>query len=170
MGNLHVSLSDNLASFQVILGITLEQFGVTDENILTRDNLIKYVNHTSKPIGMIDITNNDIQFVKPSGSFDFVTIFVFLQNKIGLLTEDDEPMVKISSLPERIQEIYNNTEAEIKIRRRPMAIRNGPIVTRRRPMAAPLAPPLAAPLAPRRRPMAARNSLVATRRRPRASK
>jgi hypothetical protein len=129
-----------LAPFQGILGITLDQLGIKDETILTMDNLIKYVQHTSKPIGMIHLTTNDIRFVRPfNGSFDSVTIFVFLENKPGILIEQDgDPTVTISLLPETLQKIYKNA-AIVPLKKHiqedkkiPLIIGQNPIMTKRR--------------------------------------
>ena len=98
---------DNLKPFQGILGITLSQIGLPDNSQkLGKENLILYVKQMLKPVGIIE--NNTIHFTRPAtGSFDVVTIFVFLGDQIGLLVEEEgEPTVKISSLPENIQELY----------------------------------------------------------------
>jgi hypothetical protein len=108
--NIVLSPEVPLSAFQGILGITFEQFGVEEgATILTKDNLIQYVKHTQKPIGMIDLINNTTQFIRPfNGSFDSVTIFVFLPDRMGLLMEESEPTVKIASLSEDLQEMYRN--------------------------------------------------------------
>ena len=74
---------------------------------------IKYVQLKSKPIGIINA--NDIQFVRPgTGSFDSITIIVFLENQIGILIEEEgESTVKIAQLPEKIQELYENAGINI---------------------------------------------------------
>lgn len=114
-----------LTPYQGILGITLDQIGLADNaTIMKKENLVKYVELTSKPIGIIDLSGttnteeNLIQFVRPfTGSFDSVTIFVFLPGQIGLLIQEEgEPTVKIASLPDNLQELYKN--AIIQMRRR----------------------------------------------------
>jgi hypothetical protein len=143
-----------LTPFQGILGVTLNQLGLTDNTKkLSKENLIKYVQITSKPIGIIDLTGSEdsIQFVRPfTGSFDSVTIFVFLPDQIGLLIQEEgEPSVKIASLPETLQELYKEA-AVVQMKRRPiltvveeetkvpMIIGQNPIMAnpRRRPLVA----------------------------------
>jgi hypothetical protein len=118
-----------LTPFQGILGVTLSQMGLADDaKKLKKDNLIKYVQTTSKPVGVIDLTGNNnseedsVQFVRPfTGSFDSVTIFVFLPDQIGLLIQEEgESSVKIAVLPETLQELYREA-AVVQSRRRPVA-------------------------------------------------
>jgi hypothetical protein len=117
-----------LAPFQGILGVTLSQMGLADDATkMKKENLIKFVQTTSKPIGVIDLSGNNseedsIQFVRPfTGSFDSVTIFVFLPDQIGLLIQEEgESSVKIAVLPETLQELYREA-AVVQSRRRPVA-------------------------------------------------
>jgi hypothetical protein len=118
-----------LTPFQGILGVTLSQMGLADDaKKLKKENLIKFVQTASKPIGVIDLTGNNnsdedsVQFVRPfTGSFDSVTIFVFLPDQIGLLIQEEgESSVKIAALPETIQELYKEA-AVVQLRRRPVA-------------------------------------------------
>jgi hypothetical protein len=144
-----------LTPFQGILGITLSQMGLADDaKKLMKENLIKYVQTTSKPIGIIDLTSineSDIQFVRPfTGSFSSVTIFVFLPDQIGLLIQEEgEPTVRIDSLPETLQEQYREAPV-VQLKRRiistpieeekkvPLIIGQNPIMTktRRKPLVA----------------------------------
>jgi hypothetical protein len=107
----------------------LGQIGLADDaTSMKKENLVKYVQITSKPIGLIDLSgNNDtdedpIQFVRPfTGSFDSVTIFVFLPGQIGLLIQEEgEPTVKIASLSDALQELYKSAPV-VQMRRRPVA-------------------------------------------------
>lgn len=115
-----------LTAFQGILGITLSQLGLADDaKKLKKENLIKFVQLTSKPIGLIDLTGNEsdkdsIQFVRPfTGSFDSVTIFVFLPDQIGLLIEEEgNSSVKIATLSETLQESWKRAGV-VQMRRRP---------------------------------------------------
>ena len=105
--------SKSLMPFTSILGITLDQLGVdTNATQLSVENLVNYVRFTSKPIGIITIQSDDskIQFVRPgSGTFQSVTILVFLEDKIGLLVEEDgNPMITISNLPEEVQQRWQS--------------------------------------------------------------
>lgn len=115
-----------LTPFQGILGVTLSQMGLADDaKKLKKENLIKYVQTTSKPIGTIDLTGNNsevTQFVRPfTGSFDSVTIFVFLPGQIGLLIQEEgNPSVKIAALPETLQELWREA-AVVQLRKRPVA-------------------------------------------------
>ena len=118
-----------LMPYQGILGITLGQIGLADDaTTMKKENLVKYVQLTSKPIGLIDLSgNNDtdedpIQFVRPfTGSFDSVTIFVFLPGQVGLLIQEEgEPTVKIASLSDALQELYRSAPV-VQMRRRPVA-------------------------------------------------
>ena len=117
---------------------------------MNKENLIQYVKHTLKPVGLIDI--NGTQFIRPfTGSFDSITIFVFLPNMIGILIEEEgNPTVKISSLPKELQELYENAgririkkiKEETKV---PLIIGENPIMEkqRRRPLVAPRRPRVA---------------------------
>jgi hypothetical protein len=143
-----------LMPFTGILGVTLDQLGLEDDaKIMNKDNLVNYVRVTSKPIGLIDLTgassNEDyIQFVRAgTGTFNSVTIFVFLPNETGILIEEEgEPTVKISSLPETIQDIWKKASV-LQIKRKvvvpeevkvPLIIGKNPIMAkpRRRPLVA----------------------------------
>lgn len=176
-----------LMPFTGILGITLGQFGLPDNaTMIKKENLIKYVQTTTKPIGIINLSGSEeeaIQFVRPmTGSFDSVTILVFLPEQRGILIEEEgEPTVKIASLPETIQEIYRESPV-IQLRRKqiitpieekivPLIVGQNPVMTktRRRPLVAnaPSAPLIEASKAPnkpknttRRRPRIAINSTV----------
>jgi hypothetical protein len=178
-----------LMPFTGILGVTLEQLGLDNNaTIIKKENLIKYVQVTTKPIGLIDLRESSeslkdsVQFVKPfTGSFDSVTIFVFLPDQIGILIQEEgDSTVKISALPESIQELYKGApvvqmkrrvilppkEEEIKV---PLIIGQNPIMAKlkRRPLVAttaqaPLVPAESKPveeakqpLKPRRRPIVA---------------
>jgi hypothetical protein len=152
--------SQPLAPLSGILGITLEQLGL-DKNIveqrIKKENLIKYVHATSKPIGMIDLSGGNseedgIQFIKPAvgGPFDSVTIIILLVNQVGILfQEEGNPTVKILSLPEALQEVFRQAPI-VRLRKRliaqpldeeptmPLIIGKNPIMTktRRRPLVA----------------------------------
>lgn len=175
-------ISKPLVPFQGILGVTLSQMGLSDDaRSLKKDNLVKYVQVTSKPIGMIDLTNsNEIQFVRPmTGSFDSVTIFVFLPDQIGLLIQEEgEPTVKIDVLPENLQELWKDA-AIVPLRKRPttipkeeekkipLIIGQNPIMakTRRKPLVA-SAPAIPLVEAPINKP---KNNKNRTKRRPRVA-
>jgi hypothetical protein len=105
--------SKPLMPFTGILGITLDQLGVdANATYLSVENLVNYVRLTSKPIGIITVQpdNNKIQFVRPgAGTFQTVTILVFLEDSIGLLVEEDgNPMITIANLPEEVQERWKS--------------------------------------------------------------
>jgi hypothetical protein len=148
-----------LMPFTGILGVTLEQLGLSDNaTSIKRENLVKYVQITSKPIGMINFRDNSndsdesIQFIRPfTGSFDAVTIFVFLPDKVGLLIDEEGmPTVKIDALPETLKELYSSAPI-VQLRKKPVVkppveeerkvpliIGQNPIMakTRRRPLVA----------------------------------
>ena len=121
--------SQPLVPLSGILGITLQQLGLNNaEQRLKKENLIRYVQATSKPIGMIDLSgvNSDedaIQFIKPAvgGPFDSVTIIIFLPDQVGILIQEEgEPTVKIASLPETLQEVFKEAPI-VRLRKRPVA-------------------------------------------------
>ena len=140
---IRLRISDTLKPFQAILGITLDQIGLKeDARTMNKENLIMYVKQMSRPIGMIK--NKEVQFVRPvTGLFDSVTIFVFLENQIGLLIEEEgESTVKIASLPEELQEEYAKASV-VQIRKRyeeetkvPLIIGKNPLTRKRRPLIA----------------------------------
>jgi hypothetical protein len=140
--------SKPLLPFTSILGITLEELGL-DENaaIVGKEQLITYVRKMSKPIGMINLLESseddkNIKFVKPSiGSFDAVTILVFLPNAVGVLIEENgNPEVRIASLPERIQERWESAgivQKKVDAKRVEPVIGQNPLVRRpRKPLVA----------------------------------
>jgi hypothetical protein len=115
--------SKPLAPFTGLLGVTLDQLGLADDaKQLKKENLVKYVQVMSKPIGIIDLTGGGarVEFVRPfTGSFDAVTIFVFLPDQIGLLIrEEGDSTVKIAALPEAIQEKWRDA-AVVQLRKKP---------------------------------------------------
>lgn len=158
-----------LIPFTGILGITLEQIGISDNaNTIKSENLDKIVLAINKPVGLIDFRTATggagargplIQFAKPmTGSFESVTIFVLLPDQIGLLIQEDgESTVKINALPEDIKSKWEDAniivrprkkiikppiEEEIKV---PLLIGKKPIKTtiRKRPILANIeSPPL----------------------------
>jgi hypothetical protein len=159
--NLRLSIPDipdktqPLMPFTGILGVTLDQMGLENNATeLKKENLVKYVQVTSKPIGLIDLRESgkpledSVQFVRPfTGSFDSVTIFVFLPDQIGILIQEEgESTVKIASLPESLKELYRGASI-VQLKRRvavapveeikvPLVIGQNPIMakTRRRPL------------------------------------
>jgi hypothetical protein len=162
--------SQPLVPLSGILGITLQQMGLNnEEQRLKKENLIRYVQTTSKPIGMIDLSgaNSDedaIQFIKPAvgGPFESVTIIILLVDQVGILIQKEgEPTVKISSLSETLQEVFREAPI-VRLRKRlvatpleeeqkvPLVIGQNPIMTkpRRRPLVATAvqAPLIEAPL------------------------
>jgi hypothetical protein len=146
--------SQPLVPLTGVLGITLQQLGLNnEEQRLKKENLIRYVQATSKPIGMIDLsgTNSDedgIQFIKPAvgGPFDSVTIIVFLPNQVGILVQEEgESTVKISSLSEILQEVFREAPI-VRLRKRPVAQEEKvPLIVGQNPIMA----------KPRRRPLVA---------------
>jgi hypothetical protein len=112
-----------LAPFTGLLGVTLDQLGLEDDaKQLKKENLVKYVQVMSKPIGILDLTGGGarVEFVRPfTGSFDAVTVFVFLPDQIGLLIrEEGDSTVKIATLPEAIQEKWRDA-AVVQLRKKP---------------------------------------------------
>jgi len=149
--------SQPLVPLSGVLGITLQQLGLNnEEQRLKKENLVKYVQATSKPIGMIDLSgvNSDedgIQFIKPTigGPFESVTIIILLPDQVGILIQEEgEPTVKIESLSETLQEVFREAPI-LRLRKRPIVqpleeqkvpfiIGQNPIMTkpRRRPLVA----------------------------------
>ena len=146
--------SQPLVPLSGVLGITLQQLGLNNVGQrLKKDNLIKYVQAISKPIGMIDLSGADsdedaIQFIKPAvgGPFDSVTIIILLTEQVGILIQEEgEPTVKIASLPETLQEVFREAPI-VRLRKRPVVqeqkvpviIGQNPIMAkpRRRPLVA----------------------------------
>jgi hypothetical protein len=181
-----------LMPFTGILGVTLAQMGLADDaKKLKKENLIKYVQTTSKPIGMIDLTENNtnddgIQFIRPfTGSFDAVTIFVFLPGQTGLLIQEEgDATVKIAALPEALQELWKQAGV-VQLKRKPavaavaeeekkvpLVIGQNPIMAkaRRRPLVATAsaAPLVEAPPKPVNN-KAANNAARRSRRKPRVA-
>ena len=121
--------SQPLVPLSGVLGITLQQLGLNNiEQRLKKENLVRYVQATSKPIGMIDLSGanseeDGIQFIKPAvgGPFDSVTVIIFLADQVGILIQEEgEPTVKITSLPETLQEVFREAPI-VRLRKRPVA-------------------------------------------------
>jgi hypothetical protein len=151
--------SQPLVPLSGVLGITLQQLGLNnEEQRFKKENLIRYVQATSKPIGMIDLSGlNDldedtIQFIKPAvgGPFESVTIIILLPDQVGILIQEEgEPTVKISSLSETLQEVFREAPI-VRLRKRlvaqpveeeqkvPLIVGQNPIMAkpRRRPLVA----------------------------------
>ena len=114
------SLAHRFLPFTGILGVTMEQIGMTVDKNMELDNMLQYVRATSKPIGVIQIGEEEpIQFAKPhTGTFDTVIILVFLSNgNIGILFEDGSPAVHISQLPPFVQERWNEAHTPPIVKR-----------------------------------------------------
>jgi hypothetical protein len=180
--------SQPLVPLSGVLGITLQQLGLNnEEQRLKKENLVKYVQATTKPIGMIDLSNTDsdedaIQFIKPAvgGPFDLVTIIVFLPDQVGILVQEEgESTVKITSLPETLQEVFREAPI-VRLRKRPVVqpleeeqkvpliIGQNPIMAkpRRRPL---VATAIQAPLVQAPPPIAPNKSRNRSRRKPRVA-
>jgi hypothetical protein len=121
--------SQPLVPLSGVLGITLQQLGLNnEEQRLKKENLVRYVQATSKPIGMIDLSGanseeDGIQFIKPAigGPFDSVTVIIFLSDQVGILIQEEgEQTVKIASLPETLQEVFREAPI-VRLRKRPVA-------------------------------------------------
>ena len=90
-------------SFLGVLEVELDQLAMTETTTsLTRKNLTRYVLNTGKQIGVIDTINDYIEYVRPTKEIlPTILIFVFIDDKVGLLIETDGvPYVNVSSLPE----------------------------------------------------------------------
>ena len=100
------------APFAALLGVTLEQIGMTEgDKDLTLKNMIQYVNTTNLPIGLIDARSNlKIGFARPrTGIFDIVTVIVYWEDKIGvLIQEEGNSTVHVSAMPLLLQEKWKN--------------------------------------------------------------
>lgn len=98
-----------LMPLTALLAISFEQLGMeTDAKLMGRDQLIQYVRHTTKPLGiiqMIDANEPVIQFAKPMGYHSSVMILVFLpNNRVGLLMEEEgNDSIQIETAPEALR-------------------------------------------------------------------
>ena len=146
------NIANPLLPFTSILGITLDELGLEpNATKLNKSNLIKYVAHMSRPIGFIDMTQEEksdeydtlpeILFARPMrGAFDTVTIFVFLQDKIGLLIEEDgNSTVTIASLPQILKNKWATAGlVQGVLKRVPVESKNPTIMIGRKPIIAPV--------------------------------
>jgi hypothetical protein len=100
------------APFAALLGVTLEQIGMTEgDRDLTSKHMIQYVNATNLPIGLIDARNGlQIGFARPrTGTFDTVTVIVYWEDKIGvLIQEEGNSTVRIATMPLILREKWEN--------------------------------------------------------------
>ena len=135
------------APFAAILGITMEQIGMEpSDTMLTIDNMIQYVNETSRPIGIINARNGiDIQFARPrTGQFDTVTIIVYMEDTMGIVVEDEgNSTIRIASMPPALQDAWQKANLP-------------PIVKREEPMEERVLVPGRNPVAKKRRPLVAK--------------
>ena len=98
-----------LMPLTALLGITFEQLGLeTDATIMGRDQLIQYVRHTSKPLGMIQLVDSSepsIQFAKPIGYHSTAMVLVFLPNQqYGILMEEEgNDSIHLENAPEAMR-------------------------------------------------------------------
>jgi hypothetical protein len=139
------STKEPFMAFTGILGITLDELDMEPTaKTLTRENLIKYVKLTTKPIGVINLTDEveegkEVQFARPSiGSFDRVVLFIIMPSEIGLLIEEDgNPTVKLSSLPTIISDrwkeagiihIQSKPKVHTELTKVPLIIGKNPII------------------------------------------
>ena len=97
------SSGQSLLPLMGLLGVTLEDLELeVDARGMSKDQMINYVRMTSKPIGVIQVGEEEpIHFVRPKlGAFDRVSILVFLPNQVGMVIEKvGDPTVPIDALP-----------------------------------------------------------------------
>ena len=100
-----------LLPFLATLGTSFEQLGIpTTTMYLTKEELEKYVQKTTKAIGVIDLRNEiSILFVKPAASVDgTVRILVYLPNEMGILQYQGDSILSIDVLPESLKRYWDN--------------------------------------------------------------
>jgi hypothetical protein len=143
------------APFAALLGITMEQMGMTeDDRELTLKHMIQYVNTTNLPIGLLDARRGlKIGFVRPRmGTFDTVTIIVYWEDKIGILIQEEgNSTVQIKAMPLRLQEKWENAHMPpIEEEEKEVAPKQYPVMAKqkRKPLVAqfPQAPLVQAPI------------------------
>jgi hypothetical protein len=124
------STDEPFSKFMDVLDVTFDDLKMDPTSkILSVDNLINYVKKSSKPIGIVNLTDDveegkEVQFVKPAtGIFDKVTIFIIMPSEIGLLIEQDgDPTVTIENLPEVIRERWDSAGiVHLHKRKKPVA-------------------------------------------------
>jgi hypothetical protein len=111
------------APFAAILGVTIEQIGMEPSDmVITVEHMIRYVNETSKPIGMIHVRNGDIQFARPrTGQFDTVTVIVYLEDAMGILVEEEgNSTIRIASMPPALIDAWEKSNLPSIVKREPM--------------------------------------------------
>jgi hypothetical protein len=146
------------APFAALLGVTMEQMGMTEEDRdLTLKHMIQYVHTTNLPIGLIDARSNlKIGFARPRmGSFDAVTVIVYWEDKIGvLIQEEGNSTVRIATMPLRLQEKWESAHMPPVEEEKEMAPAQRPMMPKKRkPLVAqfPQAPLVQAPVVEKQR-------------------
>jgi len=125
-----------LLPFMAILGVSFERVGLgqrTDASIFSKDNLVKYVRTTTKPIGIVDLRARDqgALFVKPEAFYGAVTILVYLPNQqVGILMDPNgEPSIELKNIPASLETAWNNAMVvKRQLIRIPMANERPPLV------------------------------------------
>jgi hypothetical protein len=113
-----INSSQPLLPFLAILGTSFEQMGIPPSTtLLTKEILTKYVQVTSKALGVIDLRNQiSIVFAKPASSSNgVVRIIVYLPNQVGILQFQGDTMLPIDILPEALKREWDNATPVKKI-------------------------------------------------------
>lgn len=104
-----------LLPFMAILGVTFDRVGLgqkTDARVLSKDNLMKYVRTTTRPIGIVDLRTREqgALFIKPEAFYNAVPILVYLPNQqVGILMDPNgEPSIELQNLPISLKQAWDN--------------------------------------------------------------
>lgn len=104
-----------LLPFMALLGVSFARLGLRpNASVLAKDNLVKYVRTTTRPIGIIDLRTRDqgALFVKPEAFYGAVTILVYLPDRVGILMDPNgEPAVEMDNLPASLKAAWKNAIA-----------------------------------------------------------
>jgi hypothetical protein len=93
-----------------ILGVSITNLKIAPRSRkLTIQNLGHYVDITKNAIGMIDITDNSIVFVKDNKRTTETVLLIISDDEIGVVKRNDTIMLNTFEFPNRLKEKWNNS-------------------------------------------------------------
>jgi hypothetical protein len=118
-----------LLPFLPFINNTFETLDIAPStNRLTKESVIKIVKTIKNPVGVIDLRGDSPLnfFVRPiSGYYDGVLLFIFIDNKVGLLIDRiGNQYLSISNIPDKLRDNWENASAVPTIRKKGKTIKD----------------------------------------------
>jgi hypothetical protein len=122
------SMEQPLLPFLPFINNTFETLDIAPStNRLTKESVIKIVKTIKNPVGVIDLRGDSPLnfFVRPiSGYYDGVLLFIFIDNKVGLLIDRiGNQYLSISNIPDKLRDNWENASAVPTIRKKGKTIK-----------------------------------------------